>query len=78
MLIFSYNFNFLQQIEPCMRITVQIPKDAAQRLRQLATEGNPTLRALGIRSVQLEGDAVIILNVGGQQIDVKVSGEFIK
>lgn len=66
----------LQQIEPCMRITVQIPKDAAQRLRQLATEGNPTLRALGIRSVQLEGDSLISLNLGGQQIDVKVSGIF--
>ncbi|XP_065356892.1 serine-rich adhesin for platelets isoform X2 [Calliphora vicina] len=63
----------LKQIEPCMRITVQIPKDAAQRLRQLATEGNPTLRALGIRSVQLEGDSLISLNLGGQQIDVKVS-----
>lgn len=57
-----------------MRITVQIPKDAAQRLRQLATEGNPTLRALGFRSVQLEGDSVISLNVSGQQIDVKLSG----
>lgn len=57
-----------------MRITVQIPKDAAQRLRQLAAESNATLRALGIRSVQLEGDSVISLNVGGQQIDVKTPG----
>lgn len=57
-----------------MRITVQIPKDAAQRLRQLAAEGNTSLRALGIRSVQLEGDSVISLNIGGQQIDVKSSG----
>lgn len=57
-----------------MRITVQIPKDAAQRLRQLATESNASLRALGINSVQLEGDSVISLNVGGQQIDVKTTG----
>uniref|UniRef100_A0A1I8Q8Q8 Nuclear receptor coactivator 6 TRADD-N domain-containing protein n=1 Tax=Stomoxys calcitrans TaxID=35570 RepID=A0A1I8Q8Q8_STOCA len=62
-----------QQLEPYMRITVQIPKDAAQRLRQLATESNATLRALGISSVQLEGDSVISLNVGGQQVDVKTS-----
>lgn len=65
----------LQQLEPCMRITFQIPKDAAQRLRQLATEGNAAVRALGIRSVQLEGDSVISLNIGEQQIDVKTTGK---
>uniref|UniRef100_A0A1A9UTY4 Nucleic_acid_bd domain-containing protein n=1 Tax=Glossina austeni TaxID=7395 RepID=A0A1A9UTY4_GLOAU len=66
-----------QQLEPCMRITFQIPKDAAQRLRQLATEGNAAVRALGIRSVQLEGDSVISLNIGEQQIDVKTTDNII-
>lgn len=60
-----------QQIESCVRITVQIPKDAAQRLRQMATEGNPALHALGIMSVQLDGDSVITIKLPGQEINLK-------
>lgn len=60
----------LQQLEPSVRISVSLPWDAAQRLRQLAVEGNSTLRALGILSVQPEGDSVIALNVGGQDIKI--------
>lgn len=60
----------LQQLEPSVRISVSLPWDAAQRLRQLAAEGNPTLRALGILSVQPEDDSVITLKVGGQDIKI--------
>lgn len=60
-----------QQIESCVRITVQIPKDAAQRLRQMAAEGNPALHALGIMSVQLDGDSVISIKLPGQEINLK-------
>ncbi|CAD6999345.1 unnamed protein product [Ceratitis capitata] len=63
----------LKQIDSCVRITVQIPKDAAQRLRQLAAEGNPALRALGIMSVQLDGDSVISIKLPGQEINLKTS-----
>lgn len=48
-----------------MRITVQIPKNAAQKLRDLAAEANSGFRNLGIRTVQLDGDSVISVNVGG-------------
>ncbi|XP_036216131.2 streptococcal hemagglutinin isoform X2 [Bactrocera oleae] len=61
----------LKQIESCVRITVQIPKDAAQRLRQMAAEGNPALHALGIMSVQLDGDSVISIKLPGQEINLK-------
>jgi len=65
---------YLQQLEPSVRISVSLPWDAAQRLRQLAAEGNPILRALGILSVQAEGDSVITLKVGGQ--DIKIEGMY--
>ncbi|XP_067622483.1 serine-rich adhesin for platelets isoform X2 [Eurosta solidaginis] len=63
----------LKQIDSCVRITVQIPKDAAQRLRQMAVEGNPALRAIGIISVQLDGDSVISIKLPGQEINLKTS-----
>lgn len=37
-------------------------------MRQLAAEGSAALRALGILSVQLEGDTVISLRLVGQEI----------
>ncbi|XP_053960647.1 uncharacterized protein LOC128864910 isoform X2 [Anastrepha ludens] len=63
----------LKQIDSCVRITVQIPKDAATRLRQMASEGNPALRALGIMSVQLDGDSVISIKLPGQEINLKTA-----
>ncbi|XP_017467920.1 PREDICTED: uncharacterized protein LOC108360220 isoform X2 [Rhagoletis zephyria] len=62
-----------KQIDSCVRITVQIPKDAAQRLRQMASEGNPALRALGIMSVQLDDDSVISIILPGREVSLKTS-----
>lgn len=48
------------KVEPwnSVRITFNIPRDAALRLKQLAERGDDTLRELGILSLQVEGDQV--------------------
>lgn len=45
-----------------VRVTFNIPKDAARRLRRLAESADPSLRDLGITSVQFDGDQVSFLS----------------
>jgi len=56
----------LKKVEPwnSVRVTFNIPADAAERLRQLAQNPNSVLRELGVLAVQIGGDRVMSLSVG--------------
>ena len=58
----------LKKVEPwnSVRVTFNIPREAAWRLKQLAQQGNVTLKQLGVLAVQIEGDQLISLTIAGR------------
>ena len=58
----------LKKVEPwnSVRVTFNIPREAALRLKQLAQQGNATLRELGVLAVQIQGDQAISLTIAGR------------
>ncbi len=58
----------IKKVEPwnSVRVTFNIPKEAASRLKHLAEQGDQTLRQLGILEVQIEGDRLISLTIAGK------------
>ena len=55
----------LKKVEPwnSVRVTFNIPREAALRLKQLAEQGSACLRQMGVLGVQIEGDRLVSLTV---------------
>ena len=58
----------LKKVEPwnSVKVTFNVPKEAAIRLKCLAEEGHQKLKELGILSVEIEGDRKISLKIAGR------------
>ncbi|KAK2154522.1 hypothetical protein LSH36_266g01008 [Paralvinella palmiformis] len=58
----------VKKVEPwnSVRVTFNIPKEAAVRLKRLAEQGDRTLRELGVLAVQIEGHRLISLTIAGK------------
>lgn len=55
----------LKKVEPwnSVRVTFNIPREAALRLKQLAEQGSASLRQLGVLAVQIDGDRLVSLTL---------------
>ncbi|XP_076440766.1 uncharacterized protein LOC143280106 [Babylonia areolata] len=55
----------LKKVEPwnSVRVTFSIPRQAALRLKQMAQQGSPILRQIGVLGVQIQGDRLVSLTV---------------
>ncbi|XP_067935462.1 serine-rich adhesin for platelets-like isoform X2 [Watersipora subatra] len=68
----------IKKVEPwnSVKVTVNIPKEAAERLKVLAQQNNgAALRNLGIMSLQMEGDRIISLTLKSPTRPVNASTE---